>query len=78
MAENCALQNFNTLSTYLQFQYKAAKLSEIMRHKSAKFYTVFLLINAPGAVQSIDREPLFCTQFEKQKVSSIVSAVQVF
>ena len=29
--------------------------------------TVFLLINAPRAVQSIDREPLFCTQFAKQK-----------
>ena len=40
--------------------------------------TVFLLINAPGAMQSIDREPLFYTQFAKQKVSSNVSAVQVF
>ena len=40
--------------------------------------TVILLINAPRAMQSIDREPLFCTQFAKQKVCPIVSAVQVF
>ena len=30
--------------------------------------TVFLLINAPRAMQNRDREPLFCTQFAKQKV----------
>ena len=29
--------------------------------------TVFLLINSPGAIQNIDREPLFCTLFAKQK-----------
>ena len=40
--------------------------------------TVFLLINAPGAMLNIDREPLFCTQFTKQKVCPVVSAVQVF
>ena len=40
--------------------------------------TVFLLINAPGAMQNIDREPLLCTQFTKQKVCPTVSAVQVF
>ena len=40
--------------------------------------TVFLLIHAPRAMPSIDREPLFCTQFAKQKVCPIVSAVQVF
>ena len=39
--------------------------------------TVFLLINTPGAMQNIDREPLFCTQFAKQKVCLIVYAVQV-
>ena len=27
--------------------------------------TVFLLINAPRAMKTIDREPLFCTQFAK-------------
>ena len=25
--------------------------------------TIFLLINAPGAMQNIDWEPLFCTKF---------------
>ena len=40
--------------------------------------TVFLLINAPGAMQSIDKEPLFCIQFAKQRVCPVVSAVQVF
>ena len=34
--------------------------------------------NAPVAKQSIDWEPLFCTQFAKQKVCPIVSAGQVF
>ena len=32
-------------------------------------HTVFLLINAPRAMQNLDREPLFCTQFAKQKYS---------
>ena len=41
-------------------------------------HTVFLLINAPRAMQSIDREPLFCTQFAKKNVCPIVPAVQVF
>ena len=35
-------------------------------------YTVFLLINAPAAMQNIGREPLFCTQFAKQKVYPIL------
>ena len=34
--------------------------------------TVFLLINAPGAMRNIDREPLFCTEFTKQKVCPIL------
>ena len=34
--------------------------------------TVFLLINTSGAVQNIDREPLFCAQFAKQKVCPIL------
>ena len=33
---------------------------------------IFLLINAPGAMQNIDREPLVCTQFTKQKVCPIL------
>ena len=40
--------------------------------------TVFLPINALGAMQRIDREPFLCAQFAKQKVGPIVSAVQVF
>ena len=38
-------------------------------HKNAELHvegaehTVFLLINAPTAMQNIDMEPLFCTQF---------------
>ena len=35
-------------------------------------YTVFLLINAPRAMQNMDREPLRCTQFAKQKVCPIL------
>ena len=27
------------------------------------FYTVFVLIKAPGAMQNIEREPVFITQF---------------
>ena len=34
--------------------------------------TVFLLINAPGAMQNINREPLFFNQFTKQKVRPIL------
>ena len=41
-------------------------------HKINQEPTIFLLINAPGAMQNIDREPLFCTQFAKQKVCPIV------
>ena len=33
-----------------------------------KVYTLFLLLNASGAMQNIDREPLFCTQFAKQNI----------
>ena len=33
--------------------------------------TVFLLIKAPTAIQNIDREPIFCTEFAKQKVYPI-------
>ena len=34
--------------------------------------TVFLPINASGAMQNINREPLFCAQFAKRKVSLIL------
>ena len=34
--------------------------------------TIFLLINAPGTMQNMVREPLFCTQFAKQKVCTIL------
>ena len=30
-------------------------------------YTVFLLINAPGAMQNMDTEPLFCTRLQSKK-----------
>ena len=37
--------------------------------------TVFLLINAPGAMQNIDREHLFCTQFAKQNICTILYVI---
>ena len=33
---------------------------------------VFFLMNTPGAMQNIDWEPSFCTQFAKQKVCPIL------
>ena len=36
------------------------------------FCTIFLQINAPGAVQNMDREPSVCTQFAKKKVGLIL------
>ena len=35
-------------------------------------YTIFLLINTPGSIQNMDKVPLLCTQFAKQKVCSIL------
>ena len=45
----------------------------MLYHDFMEDHTVFLQINTPGAMQSIDREPLFCTQFAKQIVCPIVS-----
>ena len=39
------------------------------------YHPVFLLIDAPGATQNMDSEPLLCTQFAKQKVCPILSSL---
>ena len=44
----------------------------IHRLKFCATLGIFFLINAPGAMQNIDREPLFCSQFTKQKVCPIL------
>ena len=60
-------QRFNSLQNDFlhQSRLKAFAEDEIIK------CTVFLLINAPRAMQNIVREPLFCTQFAKQKVCPI-------
>ena len=39
-----------------------------LKIENKKIHTIFLLMNAPQAMQNIDREPLFCNQFAKPHV----------
>ena len=64
----CLVQSYPTISSkayILGFN----KMDLIIPPQNWNQPTIFLLINAPGAMQNMDREPFFfCAQFAKERV----------